>query len=84
MVKIVGELRELFAGQTVFVAGDLFWYLVKGDPKTVTAPDALVVFGRPAGYRGSYKQWEEGGIPPQVVLRRLKSVLLDVSLQLLE
>ncbi len=64
MVKIVGELRELFAGQPVFVAGDLFWYPVKGDPKTVTAPDALVAFGRPTGYRGSYKQWEEGGIAP--------------------
>ena len=24
-----------------------------------TAPDALVVFGRPPGYRGSYKQWDE-------------------------
>ncbi len=31
------------------------------------APDAFVVFGRPKGYRGSYKQWEEDGIAPQVV-----------------
>ncbi len=71
MVKIVGELRELFAGQNVFVAGNLFWYPVEGDPKTVTAPDALVVFGRPPGYRGSYKQWEEDGITPQVVFEVL-------------
>ncbi len=71
MVKIVGELRDLFAGQTVFIAGDLFWYPVEGDPKTVTAPDALVAFGRPPGYRGSYKQWEEGGIAPQVVFEVL-------------
>jgi hypothetical protein len=71
MVKIVGELREMFAGQEVFVAGDLFWYPVKGDPKTVQAPDALVVFGRPPGYRGSYKQWEEAGIGPQVVFEVL-------------
>lgn len=71
MVKIVGELRELFAGHTVFVAGDLFWYPVKGDPKTVMAPDALVAFGRPPGYRGSYKQWEEGGVAPQVVFEVL-------------
>jgi hypothetical protein len=27
----------------------------------------MVVFGRPKGYRGSYKQWEEDGIAPQVV-----------------
>jgi hypothetical protein len=71
MVKIVGELRELFVGQQVFIAGDLFWYPVKGEPKTVQAPDALVAFGRPAGYRGSYKQWEEGGVAPQVVFEIL-------------
>jgi len=71
MVKIVGELREQFAGKDVFVAGDLFWYPVKGEPKTVQAPDALVAFGRPAGYRGSYKQWEEGGVAPQVVFEVL-------------
>jgi Uma2 family endonuclease len=66
MVKIVGELREMLAGQNVFVAGDLFWYPTKGN-STAQAPDALVVFGRPPGYRGSYKQWEEDGIAPQVV-----------------
>ncbi len=71
MVKIVGELRELFAGQDVFVAGDLLWYPVKGEPKTRQAPDALVAFGRPAGYRGSYKQWEEAGVAPQVVFEVL-------------
>ncbi len=71
MVKIVGELRGLFAGQDVLVAGDLFWYPVQGNPKAVIAPDALVVFGRPPGYRGSYKQWEEGGIAPQVVFEVL-------------
>lgn len=71
MVKIVGELRGLYAGQQVFVAGDLFWYPVEGDPKEVAAPDALVAFGRPPGYRGSYKQWEEGGVAPQVVFEVL-------------
>lgn len=55
----------------VFVAGDLFWYPVEGDPKIRMAPDLMVVFGRPKGYRGSYKQWEEGGIPPQVVVEVL-------------
>ena len=71
MVKIVGELRELFANENVFVAGDLFWYPVQGQPRTVMAPDAMVVFGRPPGYRGSYKQWEEEGIAPQVVFEVL-------------
>ena len=55
----------------VFVAGDLLWYPVEGDPKTRMAPDTMVAFGRPKGYRGSYKQWEEGGIAPQVVFEIL-------------
>lgn len=71
MVKIVSELRLMFAGQNVFVAGDLLWYPVKGDPKTRIGPDGLVAFGRPPGYRGSYKQWEEEGIAPQVVFEVL-------------
>jgi Uma2 family endonuclease len=55
----------------VFIAGDLLWYPEEGKPKIRTGPDALVVFGRPKGYRGSYKQWEEGGIAPQVVFEVL-------------
>ncbi len=81
MVKIVGELREQFAGQDVFVAGDLFWYPVEGDPKTVTAPDGLVAFGRPPGYRGSYKQWEEGNIAPQVVFEVLSPSNTDEEME---
>ena len=51
----------------VFVAGDLLWYPVEGKPKIRIGPDVLVAFGRPKGHRGSYRQWEEGGIAPQVV-----------------
>ncbi|WP_165220327.1 Uma2 family endonuclease [Aquisphaera insulae] len=51
----------------VFIAGDLFWYAEKGNNQARTAPDVMVVFGRPKGDRGSYRQWEEGGIAPQVV-----------------
>ncbi|HEX3147212.1 MAG TPA: Uma2 family endonuclease [Gemmataceae bacterium] len=71
IVRIVSELRELFAGQEVFVAGDLFWYPVRGNPRIVSAPDALIAFGRPPGYRGSYKQWEEDDVTPQVVFEVL-------------
>lgn len=51
----------------MFVAGDLLWYSVEDDNKLRQAPDVMVVFGRPKGYRGSYKQWLEDNIPPQVV-----------------
>ncbi|UFP92650.1 Uma2 family endonuclease [Gloeobacter morelensis] len=55
----------------VFVAGDLLWYPVEGDNKTRQAPDAMVAFGRPKGRRGSYRQWEEGNVAPQVVFEVL-------------
>lgn len=72
IVTIQGGLDALFqADPSVFVAGDLLWYPVEGDNTIRTAPDALVAFGRPKGDRGSYRQWEEGGIAPQVVFEVL-------------
>jgi Uma2 family endonuclease len=66
------ELDALFAADPdVFVAGDLLWYPVEGDNRTRLAPDTMVVFGRPKGYRGSYMQWVENGIAPQVVFEVL-------------
>ncbi len=55
----------------VFIAIDHFWYPVEGHPEIRQAPDVMVVFGRPKGHRPSYKQWEEGNIPPQVVFEVL-------------
>ena len=43
----------------------------RGSPRSAPAPDAMVAFGRPKGDRGSYKQWEEEGIAPQVVFEVL-------------
>ncbi|MGH1393807.1 MAG: Uma2 family endonuclease [Trichormus sp.] len=72
IVTIKENLEILFTNQPdVFIAGDLFWYPVAGNPNIKQAPDTLVVFGRPKGDRGSYKQWEEGDIPPQVVFEIL-------------
>lgn len=68
IVLIQQNLESLFASDpNVFVAGDLLWYPVEGDNKTRQAPDAMVVFGRPKGDRGSYQQWKEANIAPQVV-----------------
>ena len=72
IVTIKENLEALFASRDdVFVAGDLLWYAVEGRPEIRLAPDALVAFGRPKGYRGSYMQWEEDGVPPQVVFEVL-------------
>jgi Uma2 family endonuclease len=72
IVIIKEGLEALFAQvPNIFVAGNLLWYAVEGNPKIRTAPDVLVAFGYPKGRRGSYKQWEEDGIPPQVVFEVL-------------
>lgn len=72
IVAIEQNLEWLFADNSnVFIAGDLLWYPVEGKPKIVNAPDVLVVLGRPKGKRGSYLQWKEDGIPPQVVFEIL-------------
>ncbi len=72
-IVVIKENLELqFAEvEDVFIAGDLLWYPVEGNPKLRQAPDTMVVFGRPKGYRGSYKQWSENNIAPQVVFEIL-------------
>ena len=72
IVTLQGNLDALFSNQSdVFVAGDLLWYPVEALPTLRRAPDTMVVFGRPKGYRGAYLQWKEGGIAPQVVFEVL-------------
>ncbi|MDX2239149.1 MAG: Uma2 family endonuclease [Leptolyngbyaceae cyanobacterium bins.302] len=72
IVTIKENLERLFRDRAdVFVAGDLLWYPVEGNNTLRQAPDAMVALGRPKGDRGSYKQWEEDNIPPQVVFEIL-------------
>lgn len=68
MIVLIKEGLEVTTkGQNIFVAGDLFWYPVEGRPDIKLAPDVLVAIGRPKGDRGSYMQWLEDDIPPQVI-----------------
>lgn len=81
-MTIKGGLDALFQDRTdVFVAGDLLWYAVKGEPALCRAPDIMVVFDRPKGHRGSYRQWEEDEIAPQVVfeVRSSSSTLTELA-----
>src|SRR5262245_3685573 len=72
IVVLFGNLAALFRSRAdVFVAGDLLWYPVEGRSDLSIAPDVLVVFGRPKGDRGSYQQWNEGGLPLTVVFEIL-------------
>src|SRR5947207_11312985 len=72
IVVLYGNLAALFRDAAdVFVAADLLWYPVEGEAELRMAPDVLVVFGRPKGDRGSYRQWEEGGVPVTIAFEIL-------------
>lgn len=72
IVTIQGGIDAMFKNNPdVFVAGDLLWYPVEGNNKIRVAPDILVAFERPKGDRGSYLQWKENNITPQVVFEIL-------------
>ena len=72
IVLIKKNLDLLFANdENVFVAGDLLWYPTEGNNKLRVAPDVMVAFGRQKGDRGSYQQWKEDNIAPQVVFEIL-------------
>ncbi|NES20052.1 MAG: Uma2 family endonuclease [Symploca sp. SIO3E6] len=79
IVMLVENLKRLLQDQTAFVAGDLLWYPIKvesvpgQEPQKAPcqAADAMVVLGRPDKYRGSYQQWKENNIAPQVVFEIL-------------
>lgn len=72
ITTIKGDLELIFADNPdVFVAGDLLWYPVEGNNKIRQAPGTMVAFDRPKGYRGSYMQWKEDNIAPQVVFEIL-------------
>jgi Uma2 family endonuclease len=72
IVVLYGNLAALFRDRgDVFVAANLYWYPVEGSSELQIAPDVLVVFGRPKGDRGSYRQWEEDNVPLTVVFEIL-------------
>jgi Uma2 family endonuclease len=72
ILVIQQNLDWIFAQDpNVFVAGDLLWYPTAGNNKLRQAPDIMIVFGRPKGDRGSYQQWKEDNITPQVVFEIL-------------
>ena len=70
-IAMLKENLEVILGNSALVAAALLWYPVEGQPRVCQAPDVLVALGRPRGYRGSYLQWNEGGVPPQVVFEVL-------------
>jgi Uma2 family endonuclease len=86
IVILKENLEILFADQPdVFIAGDLLWYPVEGNSCLCQAPDVMVVLGRRKGDRGSYQQWKEGNLAPQVVFEIVSpsNTRLEMSRKLL-
>ena len=68
LTDLVKPLEGHFeADPDVWVAGNLFVYYVKGEPKAVVAPDVLVVRGVEKKKRRKYLLWEEK-VPPCFVV----------------
>ena len=85
IMKLHGNLGWLFHKEpNVFVAADLLWYPVEGEPGIRHAPDAMVALGRPKGHRGAYLQWKEGAVAPQVVFEVLSHCIEPAEFQRIE
>ncbi|MFL6263348.1 MAG: Uma2 family endonuclease [Thermoanaerobaculia bacterium] len=68
MVDLIAALDRRYRDDpAVYVAGNLFLYFRKGDPRSVVAPDVFLVRGVSKGDRKSYKLWEEGRVPSLVI-----------------
>ena len=63
MVWLIELLKHYFAGQQVYVSGNLLIYYVEGNPKKSFAPDVFVVKNVKPDDRRVFKLWEEGAIP---------------------
>ena len=71
IVTIQGGIAALFADNRCLCRRRSALVSGEGNNKIRAAPDTLVVFGRPPGDRGSYLQWREDGLAPQVVFEVL-------------
>jgi len=67
MTRLIQLLERFYAGQSVYVSGDLLVFYEQGNPKKFVVPDVFVVKGLDPGNRRIYKLWFEGK-PPDVIL----------------
>jgi len=68
MLDLIAALRRRYQEQpSVYVAGNMFLYYRKGDPRSVVAPDVFLVRGVPKRERKVYKLWEEGRAPSLII-----------------
>lgn len=66
MLYLIRLLQRFFAGQPVYVSGNLLVYYEKGNRYKSVAPDCFVVRDIEPHLRKTYKIWEEGKAPEVV------------------
>lgn len=66
MLYLIRLLQRFFAGQMVYVSGNLLVYYEQGNRYRSVAPDCFVVRGIDPHLRKTYKIWEEGKAPEVV------------------
>ena len=67
MFESIEALKLHYAGQQVYVSGNLLLFYQPGNRRRHVSPDVLVVTGIEPRDRQNYLLWEEG-VPPQVVI----------------
>jgi Uma2 family endonuclease len=67
IIRLIELLQTHFAGQKVYVSGDLLLYYEQGNPKKYVVPDVFVVKDLLPKDRRVYKLWLERK-PPNVVI----------------
>jgi Uma2 family endonuclease len=67
IIDLIGALEIHFAGQPVYVSGNLLLFYEPGNKRRHVSPDVLVTRGLPLGPRLNYLVWQEGK-PPDLVI----------------
>jgi hypothetical protein len=63
MAALIDMLRAYFAGQRVYVSGNLLIFYEEGNRRRHISPDVFVVRGVENYQRPNYLIWEEGRAP---------------------
>jgi len=67
IIRLRELLRRYYAGQKVYVSGNLLVFYEQGNPKKFFVPDVFVVKGMDPGKRRIYKIWQEKKAPDAII-----------------
>jgi Uma2 family endonuclease len=67
MFDLISALERFYAGQEVYVSGNLLLFYEPGNRRKHVSPDVLVTKGLHQGLRINYILWQEG-LPPNIVI----------------